>query len=347
MRREEELFIALARINRQVALEKFEQLTKNPFDWPYFLRLCLGHKLSPIICLNLKEFPAPKQVLGELSERQRKTLMDNLVIENEIKRLAKAFNQAGFEPVLVKGFALIEQAYGKKGLRPMEDIDLLVSPEEIEKSEKVLKENGYQLRLASGVKGSYPKRVRESKDLAGSLLHGFNFFNRQKGTKVDLQWTFNPKRHGLSVDSNAWLERAFKNERLGVKMLPPEIQLMYLVLHNVVMHSLDYRLYMALDMALLVENQKIDWERVKELSKEMKAERYVYFAGILANRFYGNVFPGEVLDELRPSALTRKIYGLLADNFFLFGRLPGFVNNYPLAFLRNKVFRTVPFSIPF
>jgi hypothetical protein len=273
--------------------------------------------------------------------------MKNLLIENEIKHLGKAFKKKGIEPILLKGFALIEQAYQKKSLRPMGDIDLMADAGDFEKIESVLKEEGYAQRIPRGLTESYQEKVWRSKDFSGSLMHGFDFYNSQKGTKVDLQWAFHPKRHRLSVDQKEWIEKSTFNERLCVKLLSPEHQLMQLLLHCLVMHSFDYRLYMVLDLALLIERQNIDWKEFKRLSIEMNAEKYVYFAGMLINKFYGKTFPQNVLEELMPSTFNRKIYHLLAENFFSFGRLPQYIRDYPLAFLRNKVFRTVPFSIPF
>jgi hypothetical protein len=64
-------------------------------------------------------------------------VLQSALREHELSQLFKSMQQAGVEPIVVKGWAIARQ-YPEKGLRPQGDIDLIVRPEHLPAAQGVL-----------------------------------------------------------------------------------------------------------------------------------------------------------------------------------------------------------------
>ncbi|NJK46458.1 MAG: nucleotidyltransferase family protein [Pleurocapsa sp. SU_196_0] len=65
------------------------------------------------------------------------------LIKNHLVKLLEAWNAAGIEALLVKGFALAEFAYSSPGQRFYGDVDILVRPERARDATRIAKELGW------------------------------------------------------------------------------------------------------------------------------------------------------------------------------------------------------------
>jgi hypothetical protein len=66
------------------------------------------------------------------------------LIKQEVLEMVRAWNAAGIEPVLYKGFALAEFTYPQPGTRFHGDVDVLVQPEDFRRALEVGHEQGWQ-----------------------------------------------------------------------------------------------------------------------------------------------------------------------------------------------------------
>lgn len=175
--------------------------------------------------------------------------------------LMEPLREAGIQPMLIKGAAFAER-YPGPGLRPMDDIDLLVRADEHRRAADVLKRAGWRITRRQGPAYSL------------SLAH--------------------PDLPGLPVDLHLELEagadRAF---RFGATQLwdarrtvdlyggpafiaEPELELLLIATHAAKpFHNFD-RLIWAVDAAVVIgaaasAGEPIDWKRVAESSERAAA----------------------------------------------------------------------------
>ena len=96
------------------------------------------------------------------------TLANNIYQLKEAGEVIKALQDSGIPVIVLKGAALLETVYPDPGTRPMADIDLLVSPCNLNKAENILR--GLNFFLAPTGELHYIKREK-------SLF-----------TQIDLHW---------------------------------------------------------------------------------------------------------------------------------------------------------------
>jgi Uncharacterised nucleotidyltransferase len=99
-------------------------------EWPAFLGEATHHRLLPLAYWTFKrhQIETPRQVkqimVGaylrqkSLAQAQTAAMLETL----------RAFSEHGIEAIVLKGGALAHLVYPEPGLRPMEDIDILVAP---------------------------------------------------------------------------------------------------------------------------------------------------------------------------------------------------------------------------
>ena len=84
--------------------------------------------------LNLNSIETQKQI----------NILQQKVIEEKLNRAWKRFEEIGFKPLLIKGWAAA-RLYPEPSVRKFTDLDFVVSPDEYEKAKEFLKESGKDL----------------------------------------------------------------------------------------------------------------------------------------------------------------------------------------------------------
>jgi hypothetical protein len=107
-------------------------------DWQLLLDLAESHGVLPLFCRNFS---------GELPETVLKRLHTQWAmaafLTTELEGLLKQFGLQGIEVLSLKGPVMAEALYGKLGLRPSDDLDLLVQPQDFARAQAVLTDLGF------------------------------------------------------------------------------------------------------------------------------------------------------------------------------------------------------------
>lgn len=98
---------------------------------------------------RLEELGAGGPMMSFAAGIYRRTWYANQLAVARMAIVLAALERAGVPVLVLKGFALAPLAYGDLGARPMEDVDLLVPPELIERAVAALEDEG--LRQAGGM----------------------------------------------------------------------------------------------------------------------------------------------------------------------------------------------------
>lgn len=107
-------------------------------NWQVLLDLAGSHGVLPLFCSNFS---------GELPE----TFVDRLhtqwamaaFLATELEGLLRQFCLHGIEVLSLKGPVMAEALYGKLGLRPSDDLDLLVQPQDFARAQAALMDLGF------------------------------------------------------------------------------------------------------------------------------------------------------------------------------------------------------------
>jgi hypothetical protein len=210
--------------------ELIHQTLEEGIDWDDFLRVVTTHRVAPLVLAGLTEAGnhVPDFVrsdLGEISQENSKRVIQSTL---ETQRIAKAFNQKGFQVTVLKGALLSNLIYGDPFRRYSVDIDLLTSKEELAQQVRCMDDLGYTLvmpycRLT-------PNRIRSY----SHYRKDFSFRHRRSGTAVDLHWRLfnNPEHRGNQLGANR-LPLEGKLFGSGLYMLSRVDQFLYCAAHGV------------------------------------------------------------------------------------------------------------------
>jgi Uncharacterised nucleotidyltransferase len=108
-------------------------------DWDKLLQLAQSHGVLPLF-YRARNNQLPERFINHFRERWALSLF----LTRELEELLHEFGRAGIEILPLKGPVLAELLYGHVSLRPSDDLDLLVRPEDFSRAESLLMKLGFE-----------------------------------------------------------------------------------------------------------------------------------------------------------------------------------------------------------
>ncbi len=107
-------------------------------NWQALLDLAESHGVLPLFC---RDFPGemPETILNRLHTQWAMAAF----LATELEGLLQQFCLHGIEVLALKGPVMAEALYGKFGLRPSDDLDLLVQPQDFASAQTLLSDLGF------------------------------------------------------------------------------------------------------------------------------------------------------------------------------------------------------------
>lgn len=140
-------------------------------DWNMLPTLAERHNMAPLLYRRLKSAAVepPPAIQRSLAAQTLRHRLINQVRRRLLGRIAIHFRQAEIPLLVLKGAALAHLLYPEPGLRPMNDLDILVRRQDLEISRQIFREMGFQ---------GNSKEINWSKDrhlpALNQALEGFN-----------------------------------------------------------------------------------------------------------------------------------------------------------------------------
>jgi putative nucleotidyltransferase-like protein len=161
----------------------------------------------------------------------------------------------GFEPLLLKGLSLVER-YPSRGLRPMDDIDLLLPRRDAERATRVLERAGWRRVGHTGREPGYDRAFRHPDAPGVPLELHYDFAEwRERPPALEGVKLWRARRPTTVFGRTAWT-------------LPPEIELVALIAHAAKGYHLFNRLLWMVDLVAIAQTCTVDWDEVARLSDE-------------------------------------------------------------------------------
>lgn len=131
--------------------EQLSKLISEVRDWQKLVELINAHGIIALAAYNIQEAGlvkvVPAEAMAILEQGYMKSVVRNLWLSERWKEVNTILTNAGIKHVLLKGMALEHTLYESKGLRQMNDNDILVKREDALKAWNLLKQNGFSRGL--------------------------------------------------------------------------------------------------------------------------------------------------------------------------------------------------------
>lgn len=223
-----ELRLVLAGASRDTA--KIEYLLQRPLNWVLFLRLAEYHRVYPLVYKTLGQLYSgdiPGNVIEYLHQKHRENTLHALNMAGETIRLVNVLEGNGVPVVVLKGTPLASHLYGDVASRPSNDIDILVSLDNLDFACRTLESEGYQK--------AYPEldlTPRQLEIYTRTFIHHIVFWHSKRNTLVEIHWHLGDGRQILlPFPVGSKIQRIQVAGSL-IPVLADEDWLLYLIFHG-------------------------------------------------------------------------------------------------------------------
>lgn len=282
-------------------VEEPDRLTElqmlNTDQWEAVAEMAIDQRIASLVyCVLMKRFlelNLPISIIKTLSNHHRAYTMHNMKLQAELARLIKALNEVNIQVIVLKGLHLASCVYEQVGQREMDDVDLLVSKNDLVAAREVL--------LAHGYVGIEPNDV----SVHTTYSHHLPPLCKPGVMRVELHWNITKPGQGHSIDPEPLWNRAepIIIAESVLYALSIEDLLLHLCHHTSYHHEFSIGLRPFCDIATVITSPRIqiNWDLVVSRCEQWQWQRGVYLCLRLTNAITGVDIPLLVLQNLRPN----------------------------------------------
>ena len=198
-------------------------------------------RVLPLLAYNLDRLGVDDENRDRLRGVWRHTWVNNARLLAGVSDGLRILSEAGIPMMLIKGAALIASGIApNSGVRPMDDVDVLVRRADAPRAVELLAESGWRWKGAN------------SFDLVFGRAHGNSLFDAER-RQIDLHWSSLSLE--IVADDVLW-ERASPADLHGQRVFVPTAadQLVLVCLHGVAWHGAGLR--WMLDATLIIQGSE-------------------------------------------------------------------------------------------
>ncbi len=258
-----------------------------------------SYRLLPRLYHNLQQHDVRDPWMGRLKGIHRLNWSKNHTLFHKATALLAELRQLNVEIMLLKGAALNLLYYDNYGLRPMDDVDILVHLDDVATVLDSLKESGWVFSYPYG--DAY--QVQHWRHSAG--------FVETTGGQIDLHWYVFKDCRYPDADEPFWRDAVSVHvNEVPVLALNPTDQLFHVCVHGAKRSSIPPFRWIADAFAIMHHPQSdIDWGRmVTQAARCQFALPLIDTSRYLRERFDLDI-PSQALEELEriPVSMERRV----------------------------------------
>ena len=210
----------------------------------------------------------------------------------ELLRLSRLFRENLIEFISLKGPLLSWRLYRHAFQRYSNDLDILVSVNNLESALKLMETVGYH-----PLYNNYPEKPVLRRLILRTDNH-ICLINRQNGVMTEVHWRLMKQGHSLSVSIEN-IARQYKEEITfkgeSFLVFKKEFELVFLIIHGAC-HAW-FRLKWLHDVVAFSRDNSLDWELVLEIAFKLNCVHLVYQAIQLSEIYWE--LPPEILQKFK------------------------------------------------
>jgi hypothetical protein len=277
------------------------EMNKRPFvapdDQSRALSLISHHNLEAIFQSMILQETVPAEIWASWKNNRIFTLFKNTQTLKCTAQITDMLAASGIESVIMRGLPLSHLAYPDPGMRPMHDIDVLISPDDIVEFERVMESNGH----------------KPIERLRSQLVYEI------EGNIFEFHWSvLTAKRYRNTLNSQNLIKRkvTYTFQEGTIYSLSNEDELIELILHLFVHHDLN-RFLSLVDIALIIRHRNIDWNYIISFCKNTGLSKMFF----LTLSFVNNIFDLGKSSEISPLLTGKENASKYHDAYlkYLFG----------------------------
>jgi hypothetical protein len=310
-------------------------LTQVP-DWNKIIAASRFHSLAPLIVKHISNGNFQGKLSSSSWEKligiARQQTARRLRIITVFLELSSIFKEQNIEFILLKGLCISDSYYPNPSLRPMQDIDLLVHTNALDRVISLME------RLSAS------RIVELQSDFINSFLHHIPPFN-YKDVIIEIHTNLVPANETFSFTADILWNNTVNVEiqKSHTRVLSMELNLIYLYIHLYRhVRTNKFRLIWFSDLMLILSSSNtFDIEKISSLAKQIGSEETIKNVSYLLNKFWNFKLPGDFLTNItEPDKRVIQNFkkGILRqhnpDEYYTlqaWSRIPGIKNKFRFA----------------
>jgi Uncharacterised nucleotidyltransferase len=279
-------------------------LCGSKINWDAFVTLVDRHLMHGPTYAALCEHGAdcfPDHIKQRLKRRKLQVCGEALRHAAELARLNRAFAGHAIDVISLKGVALSLRLFGDVAMRHVRDIDLMVKPEELGRSDELLKACGYKCTFPDFKLTPKTEKKMLSQD------HDRTYVHEQLHMMVELHWRID--RWTAESISELW-QNSTKMDRLGTttRELDDAALLLYLCSHGAG-HKWGCLKWLN-DVAALLQQKSLasdcrsTWSGILEMAARFDLKRALAQTALLLHWLYGTSLPQALRQLIKTDPLA-------------------------------------------
>jgi hypothetical protein len=313
--------IILGALKTNQTPEKWESdFVKKAIHWDDLSIRAIVFGLAPLLHHRFSQwgYDLPPRAAAKLAANYLAHEERNQRIANQLGEVLTACDDKRLHPVALKGVHLAARIYPDPALRPMNDIDLLFSPQEIREAGQVLEQLGYGGKHKSPESGAgVTKHTSTFRRDAPTGATPNPYLSTNAEAMVEPHTSLEESWFGLKVNiTPGIMERAQMVTLFGhpCQVLEPTDLLLHLCIHfcfHLIMGA--PAMVQLVDLGTVIQKGDIDWATFVARSSSCRAAPFVLAGLTLAEKLLGAQIPDFVTPKLKsqtPGPLVARIAGL-------------------------------------
>lgn len=269
-------------------------------DWDRFVRIAIAERAAGEVVAAARRDPSlfPESVVARLRPSAMVLEFRQRTLEQRLLESVDALDRAGIPVVLLKGAALAVSVYGGFAARPMDDLDLLIEPEDATRAREALEQVGWFWD-----RDFYPESRYVSHQHRPPLVD-----RRGTDATIELHTRLFAEGHPFAFESSLVRRRSIGVDFAGrtLRIPEPSHHLVHAALHFTWGHTCAFGARRtARDIAVLAESGRVDWGLVEAIASASGAATGVHWALRLARSLANAPVPEDVVARLAPRISPR------------------------------------------
>jgi len=260
-------------------------------------------------------------------------------------------NKINITPTLLKGLSISTEFYPKAYYRNMRDIDIIIEADELEQAEKIMLDLGYEQI------SHLPHTFYESHHHTIPWQHKTKEIWFEIHTGLFPQSSACHSSEAFSLDVIHKEKKQYSLENRKIYRLSHELQIIYIAAHWGESFKQVGGLFAFIDIALIINNSQLNWNKLIQWSSDSNVANYVYviLSYLLKNKLINDSITQQNLENIKHSLSFIELFLLhrFIDNYLLIGKPWGRILTIDnMVILWDILFSTRPlykklFLIPF
>ena len=274
---------------------RLPELLQPPINWASLLALAEQHGVLVLLIDRLKDLQqaTPPEIREALREWQLRQTASTLSLTAEMFRLLERLAALRIETLVTKGPALSVRCYGERGVRQYGDLDLIVRDADMRRATETMIALGYAPKVPLSA-------------IQASKFPGEYAFHKPTDLLVEFHtektFRYHPRR--LPIETLFARSSSVTIDGRAIPTLSLEDELVLICIHGA-KHFWERLMWIA-DVAALISNNPLDWNRAVAAAREVGAEKILRLGLRLAMDVAGATLPEQLAAQVRAdSSVTR------------------------------------------